>query len=189
MPRLPKPRGFDIRDEDADCYDATGRFSHLTPSADDEPDTAAGEPEAAVSPSTEDGATEPVDRDAPFRRRGWLPWAAGMLALAVLLAVVLTTRGQDRQPTPSTLRRAPATAQPAPAPAVASPASGARRLSERSPRTRPARRRSRPRPVRGTPAQPVAVAAPRPVRPPAAPVRRPAPRPEPAGGEFILGAR
>lgn len=190
MPRLPKPRGFDIRDKAADCYDATGQFSHLAAADADTPvDSPTADHEAHDVPDTD--GTQPA-REDPRTRSGWraLPWwAAGALALVALLAVVLAVHDPERRASRPAPRPAPAAVQPARAPAnaVTSPASAAPRTNARHPRSQPARPRSRP--VRRRPRPPVAVAKARPVPPPAAPAQRPAPTPEPAGGEFILGAR
>lgn len=190
MPRLPKPRGFDIKDKATDCYDATGQFSHLAAAAPAESaDTTTAPYEAEHGADTGNQQSGPADLAAGNGNRAWRWWVAAALALAVLLAVVLTMRGSQRRPSAPAANPAPAAVLPARAPAVSSPASAAPRPSARRPRRRPAPPRRRARPVRRRSARPIAVAAPRPVRSPAAPVQRPAPKPEPAGGEFILGAR
>lgn len=166
--------GFDIRDEPDDCYDATGQFPHLTAihdmayrdAEDDVDDHLALDSDRLVAE-----ADEPSSR---HRTAACIALALAATSAAGVLAARphASGRPQPARGTPAGLR----TAAPKPAPVAAIPLPS---KTPAAPQSRPVAQQQTPRPSRKP-----RVAAARSI------TVRPVPRPaEPAGGEFVLGAR
>lgn len=168
MRRLSRQPGFDIRDEPEDCYDATGQFPQLATDRDTDVEF---EPETQI-----------IDELPPraSRRRAAVAVA---LALAGGGITALLARDPSTQPPASTLAES-APAAPEPKPADSAPIRRTKPPAT-TPLRKPKAKRSPARPS-GRPVTIETEVAAR-VRPSAP--RRPSAVVEPAGGEFVLGAR
>lgn len=170
MARLSRNSGFDIRDEPEDCYDATGQFRHLNQ-----------DPVDTGCEATEYPDDESYEEKRLSRRRAAVAIA---LALAAGATTVVLARNPAVTPPAAPVRTAPSAPVPASTPEVRKPANDPE-LAEQPSRRRAAQpepeRESRPRKSTNPAKTPAAVTGNRPQAPIATS--------EPAGGEFILGAR
>lgn len=173
MPRLSRTNGWNLSDEPADVYDATGQFTD--------------------PPQTPETRQDTVARTWAWRQVV-TPAAIGLVA-AVVTCILAIGRLEKAPRTAAPTKTIPAAA-PAPA-ATISPTTGrppvrpAPKSVERKPKRRPPVTRAQPQPVIRT-SQPAAPARPR-VAPgpvaPSAPTAAAPPAVRPPDMEFVLGAR
>lgn len=176
MARLSRNPGFDIRDEPEDLRDTDGPYSHL-PIDPAEPETEFFEPTVE----------EPFSESGRSRRRAAVAVA---LALTAGATTAVLARSPSATPTVATVETEPVppglteTADPAPAPnaktterseVASGPATQVRPPRSKRPADRPKRQEAQATPA---PRAPVTAAP-----------KRAAAAAEPAGGEFVLGAR